>query len=497
MVPEYSPLCDTSLLAYLTYLLACGNGADSELSRRLSGTGGVGTCDSGGCDVGDVVVGVLDRACGAFGREFVGLGRTHCVGSCRSVVDSDVESKCVYGEGKTAGLAGVNVDRVGGRLDDGNGVGGVPREFGREVGNSASTPGSVAGATGNVVTGVPVGVGPNWLRNKERRRRRTQRKEKIRSMGENWRGAGSSRAGASVSIVGSGVDESVGASGSLCRSIDLCVSARGEVSSFEVLRGLRRMFMCWGARDLSINVVDALRGQFRVWIAGESEGHVRSCLAVEAVPQDGWAEFEIEYCSVRRLGDVQVSERGSRLSERSETEQLAKETLAERRVVENRLAVVRGERLLRSYADAEKSKSYERMQAARVMQRTEQAKVATERAYARLRETGNVPGCVVAVSDSLRSDGTAISPDSSVSQQEIREMAKQLADLRLIARRIKADPSTAKMYEYHEDNVGVKTAYTLDSDGLPPVEDMGFIGEDGKYHLDTYERNPRYTRDAY
>jgi len=73
---------------------------------------------------------------------------------------------------------------------------------------------------------------------------------------------------------------------------------------------------------------------------------------------------------------------------------------------------------------------------AQVMRKTEQCKVATEKAFSYLRSTGNVPGCVTVLSDDgvpELSDGASpvctISPDSSASMHEFREVQKKNLDL--------------------------------------------------------------------
>jgi hypothetical protein len=140
------------------------------------------------------------------------------------------------------------------------------------------------------------------------------------------------------------------------------------------------------------------------------------------------------------------------------------------------------------------------MQSAQVMRTTERCKVDTEKAFGFLAKTGNVPGfaetvvsgegVVPSLSSGSRSAGTCISPDSSVSQQEIRQMQKDLLDAQRMIDRLRVQ--CPKEVEHVELNLGVKTAFTLNSDGSVPIEEDGCMGSDGKFHTENYVKDPTY-----
>jgi hypothetical protein len=167
--------------------------------------------------------------------------------------------------------------------------------------------------------------------------------------------------------------------------------------------------------------------------------------------------------------------------------------------VENELAKLRAEQqleLLRA-RDLERVK---KMQSAQVLRTTEKCKVDTERAFGFLARTGNVSGFAETVvssegtapglSSGSRSTGTCISPDSSVSQQEIRQMQKDLLDAQRMIDRLRVQ--CPREVEHVELNLGVKTAFTLNSDGSVPIEEDGCMGSDGKFHTENYVKDPTY-----
>jgi hypothetical protein len=169
-------------------------------------------------------------------------------------------------------------------------------------------------------------------------------------------------------------------------------------------------------------------------------------------------------------------------------------SLEEKWQVENQLAKLRAEQqldLLRA-RDMDKVK---RMQAAQVVRTTEKCKVETERAFASLAKSGDVPGFAETIvsgassgpglTNGSRSSGTYISPDSSVSQQEIRQMQKDLLD---------KDAEIAKWKSLCLGVVGEKepikpppSSYTLDSDGCLPKH--------APQYMMGYEENGRFYRD--
>lgn len=164
------------------------------------------------------------------------------------------------------------------------------------------------------------------------------------------------------------------------------------------------------------------------------------------------------------------------------------ESLERKWAAENALAEEKAKQQLEllQARDLEKVKC---MQRAQVMRTTEVCKVQTEKAFGTLKRTGNVPGFAeTVVSDSsltdgstARSSGDCISPDSSVSQQEIRKMQQDLLDYEHMLKKVKeANPL---LYD-HVKRIGpLKTAFTLESDGGIPVEEFGEIRDDGKFHV--------------
>jgi len=128
------------------------------------------------------------------------------------------------------------------------------------------------------------------------------------------------------------------------------------------------------------------------------------CVSGTAVVDDGVSEKTLENRARRRRkaerkrkrqamgGDWRTSAAvpslaGSRcetLSSGSEllvAESKARRTLADRRVVENELAVVKGRRLLESYADEGKSRAYAELQVLRLAQRSNEARARSEKSW--------------------------------------------------------------------------------------------------------------------
>jgi len=118
-----------------------------------------------------------------------------------------------------------------------------------------------------------------------------------------------------------------------------------------------------------------------------------------------------------------------------------------------------------------------------VTRQTECNKVAIEQAFASLKVTGNVPGfCATVVSDAVPSlSSGSISPNSSVSEAEVRKVVKELEDLRVenakLKRRIRdrnlADLEGGDTVAFSADmSEGLRKEINEACDGMPTEYDV-------------------------
>jgi len=173
------------------------------------------------------------------------------------------------------------------------------------------------------------------------------------------------------------------------------------------------------------------------------------------------------------LAEGRVGTSVSSSSSRDGVKTRARETLEEKWEVENevaiakaRLAKVKAEKDL-EYQHARDVDAEARKSKARIMKDTESSKVATEKAFAFLKSTGNVPGfCETVVSSGSSpglTDGSSpectISPDSSASMHEFREAQKKIADLEFQNKKL------MRQLEYGKLAAGEEAAFTIHTDG--------------------------------
>jgi len=136
-------------------------------------------------------------------------------------------------------------------------------------------------------------------------------------------------------------------------------------------------------------------------------------------------------------------------------------SLEEKWQAQNELEIAKAKHQLEvlSAVDLEQEK---RMRHSKMVKATEVNLVAVEKAHSSLKQSGNVPGFVPGSAETVVSGAPtlttgSISPDSSVSAAEVREMAKKLADSEAENARLK---EINREYGIEKLKTGVTVAFT-------------------------------------
>jgi len=131
---------------------------------------------------------------------------------------------------------------------------------------------------------------------------------------------------------------------------------------------------------------------------------------------------------------------------------------------QNELEVARAKRQLEVLGakDVEQEK---RMQHSRMVKATESNLVAVEKAHNSLKQTGNVPGFVPGTAETVVSgvptlSTGSISPNSSVSEAEVRKLMKDFEDVKLENKRL---TEVNRSYGIEKLKTGVTVAFTADN----------------------------------
>jgi len=180
------------------------------------------------------------------------------------------------------------------------------------------------------------------------------------------------------------------------------------------------------------------------------------------IGSDGKKKNELK--KARRAGmkrdDWRNSQVASGVKEKSELQV----SLEEKWRAQNELEVVRAKRQLEvlKAKDVEQEK---RMQHSRMVKATESNLVAVERAHSSLKQTGNVPGFVPGTAETIVSgvptlSTGSISPNSSVSEAEVRKLIKDFEDVKLENKRLK---EVNRSYGIEKLKTGVTVAFTADN----------------------------------
>jgi len=143
------------------------------------------------------------------------------------------------------------------------------------------------------------------------------------------------------------------------------------------------------------------------------------------------------------------------------------------------------------------------MLATGVLRRTETNKVAVEKAFGTLARTGNVPSMVGGSAETVQSG--SISPNSSVSEAEVRALQKGFADLKASNESLENRMRYLKLCAERDDVIGFKATMatfepegceesvglTIPEGGVPSIwygeGAGGYVGKDGRFHSEPEE----------
>jgi len=185
---------------------------------------------------------------------------------------------------------------------------------------------------------------------------------------------------------------------------------------------------------------------------------------------------------------------------KGESEQREAMASLKRAEMELRVARVKQQRELLEAQDVEKLK---RMHDTHVMRRTETNKVAVEKAFCSLAGSGNVPSLVGGHASTVKSG--SISPNSSVSEAEVRALQKGFADLRADKESLENKMRHLKLCAERKDVIGMmatvatfepegcedSVGLTIPEGGVPSIwygeGAGGYVGKDGRFHSEPEE----------
>jgi len=222
----------------------------------------------------------------------------------------------------------------------------------------------------------------------------------------------------------------------------------------------------------------------------------------------------------RAKSAVEEADRGMFASCAADVRRQLVETRARRLIKENELAAVVSEQKLKQQAvtsvlrqkqeerklalfEAQDVEGLKKMQETNVLRRTETNKVAVEKAFCSLAGSGNVPSLVGGHASTVKSG--SISPNSSVSEAEVRALQKGFADLRADKESLEKKMRYLKLCAERDDVIGMKATVatfepegceesvglTIPEGGVPSIwygeGAGGYVGKDGRFHSEPEE----------